>query len=145
MTHHEALQALAQAAGLPQLRSNARGVAELAFGQGAVSIYLTAVEDGQLEVSMRLPGMQAGAPMQDWLLAENGRRHFGRLALEPGTDRVVFCHRLHLDAATPATLTAAVNRTFREVARLEARADSLARDMRHAPAPDLGADGLLRL
>lgn len=145
MTLHEALSALAQAAGLPRLSTNAAGVAELVLGGGVVSIYLMAVEEDQIEIAIRLEALRGSDELLDWLLAENGRRRFGRLALEPGGDRVVFCHRLHLAHQTPATLAAAVDRAFREVAALEAGAEQVVRDLRHFAALPVPAEGVLRL
>jgi hypothetical protein len=145
MTLHEALQALADATGLTKLDTNAHGVAELVIGGGALSIYLVAVEEGQLEISIRLEELQGTDAMLDWLLDENGRRGFGRLALEPGAETVVFTHRVDLATATRASLSAAVDRVFREVATLELSARSVTRDIRHSAAGDLPAEGLLRL
>jgi len=145
MTLHEALQALAQAAGLPRLSTNAAGVAELVIGGGVLSIYLMAVEEDQIEIAIRLESLRASDDLLGWMLAENGRRSFGRLAIEPGTDTVVFSHRLHLGHQTPATLTAAIDRAFREVAALESGAERIQRDVRHPAGQPLPAEGFLRL
>lgn len=145
MTRHEALQALAAATGLPKLDMNAQGVAELVVGGGALSIWLTDVEEGQLEISIRLEELRGTDAMLDWLLNENGRRQFGRLALEPGSETVVFGHRVDLATQTPASLAAAVDRVFREVAALELSAGALARDIRHPEADALLSEGILRL
>lgn len=145
MTLHEALQALAEATGLPRLATDANGVAELVIGGGALSIWLSAVEEGQLEISIRLEEVTGSDAMLDWLLAENGRRAFGRLSLEPGTETPVFGHRVDLATQTPASLSAAVDRVFREVAALELSARNLARDIRHPDAGAIPAEGFLRL
>ena len=145
MTRHEALQALADATGLPRLDTNAQGVVELVVGGGALSIWLAEVEEGQMEISIRLEELRGSDAMLDWLLAENARRAFGRLALEPGTETVVFGHRLDLATQTPAALAGAVDRVFREVAALELSARDVARDIRHPDAGAIPADSLLRL
>lgn len=145
MTRHEALQALADATGLPRLETNARGVVELVVGGGALSIWLAEVDEGQMEISIRLEELRGTDAMLDWLLAENGRRAFGRLALEPGTETVVFGHRVDLATQTPAALAGAVDQVFRAVAALELSAREVMRDIRHPDAGAIPADSLLRL
>lgn len=135
MTTYEAFQAIAKAAGLPSLTSSSRDVAELRIENGLVSIYLFALDDDQIELSMRLAHPKASDRNLGQLLAENGRRVFGRLAVEPGTDTVVFCHRLWPEVQSEAQLLTEFDRFYHEAARLEAgdSAPASEGDARHLP------------
>lgn len=147
MTLHEAFQSIARAAGLPSLSVNANDAAELRIENGLVSIYLLAVDEDQIELSMRLESPKAHDGNLRFLLAENGRRQFGRLAVEPGTDHVVFCHRIWLEDLAEAKLLAAFDKFYREAAIVENRANlpDIVHDNSHRPPSPEEFASMIRL
>lgn len=94
---HEAFQALARAAGLPDLRTNASGHAELVI-EKVLRVYITEVSDSELELSCRLHGFDAkpSKALMREMLAANASQRRGRLAIDPRTGAPMFGRRLDI-------------------------------------------------
>jgi hypothetical protein len=145
---HDALQVIARAAGLASLDFGANGFAELVIGDGVLSIYIGRAEESQIELSARIRAFDGPVTpaLALLLLAENGRRTFGRFGVE-GDRTVVLGHRIEVGLATPESLLADLNAFLREVVRLErGEAAALkARAERHTGGAFVPEDMLLRL
>lgn len=121
-TMHDAVQIIGRAVGIADLAPNAAGAFELVF-LGQLPVYFQVVGDSEFEVQVRLGenGAQLDGPMLKAMLATNLDLRCGRLALEPGGDRVVYCGRVNIAEHDAKSLMAAVTAIIREGAawRLE--------------------------
>lgn len=93
---HRTLDALKASLELAALDLNADGQAELAFADGLV-IHLTRIDEEALELSVRLPGLDAATPaMMRAMLGANllgSSTDAGRLAIDVAKDEAVYCER----------------------------------------------------
>lgn len=112
---HDTVQVIGRAVGIPDLAPNANGTFELVF-LGQLSVYFQVVGDTEIEVQLRLgdTGQRLSSEMMTAMLAANLDLRRGRLAVEPGTDRVVYCGRLNIEHHSADTLMSAVTAIIRE-------------------------------
>lgn len=110
----DAVQIIGRATGLADLAPNASGAFELIF-LGKLPVYFQVVGDNEIEIQIRLQDRQplTSAMMTAMLAANLDLRH-GRLAVEPGGDRVVYCGRLNIASHDQKTLMPAVTAIIRE-------------------------------
>jgi hypothetical protein len=144
---HDAVQTIGRAVRIDDLAPNAQGAFELVFFD-QLQVYFQEVSDTELEVQLRLgEGQRLGPDLMQAMLAANLSLRHGRLALEPGTDRVVYCGRINISQLGSDTLMPAVTAIIREGAawRLETFAD-LGRDVAalHSTA-DVMSETLIRV
>lgn len=121
-TMHDAVQIIGRATGIADLAPNAAGAFELVF-LGQMPVYFQVVGDTEIEVQLRLGDrdQRLDGPMLVAMLAANLDLRRGRLAVEPGGDRVVYCGRVNIAQHDAKSLMAAVTAIIREGAtwRLE--------------------------
>ena len=106
---HDAVQAIGRAVGMADLAPDASGAFELVFVK-QLQVYFQVVGDNEIEVQLRL-GDSVGRLGPNVLLAmlsANLGLRRGRLAVEPGTDRVVYCGRVDITLHDGPSLVAAV-------------------------------------
>lgn len=118
-TMHDAVQIIGRAVGIGDLAPNAAGAFELVFF-GQLPVYFQVVGETEIEVQVRLGDgdLRLTTPLMQAMLAMNLDLRHGRLAVEPGTDRVVYCGRVNIANHVAASLLDAVQSAAREGLRL---------------------------
>lgn len=108
-TMHDALGLVARRLGLPEIRLNAAGFAEIILGD-ALPVFLRVAEDTGLEVSARIPefGDRPGPDVLRALLRWNGQSNGARYAMEPGTFSVVLGQRIDITQGDDAQVQRSV-------------------------------------
>lgn len=145
---HDAVQIIGQAVRVADLAPDAGGAFELVFFD-QLPVYFQVVGDSEMEVQLRLgeSGQQVSGDLAEALLAANLTLRHGRLAMEPGRERLVYCGRINTAHHDSKTLVAAVTAIIREGAalRLEGFA-ALLRDAegRHS-TENMFSDSLIRV
>lgn len=111
LTAENALQILARNAGLGRASFNAEGAAEIVFAE-ALSIFITRIHEGEMELSCLLPELDGATDKESLsaMLYQNARLPIGRIALEPGSHRALYCARLVLGRCDEAGLVDQANR-----------------------------------
>jgi hypothetical protein len=112
---HDAVQIIGRAVGLPDLAPNAAGAFELVFF-GQVPVYFQVIGEEALEIQLRLGerGQPLSPEVLDAMLAANLSLQHGRLAVEPGSDRVVYCGRVPAVGGPAGGLMPRVTNVIRE-------------------------------
>ena len=112
---HDAVQTIGRAVGIADLAPNAAGAFELVFFD-QLPVYFQEVGDSELEVQLRL-GDDAPRPGEDLakaMLQANLDLRRGRLAMEPGSGRLVYCGRVNIAQHDAGSLMQAVSAIIRE-------------------------------
>ena len=119
-TMHDAVQIIGRAVGIADLAPNASGAFELVFLK-QLPVYFQVIGDTEIEVQIRLGEPRLGEEMLVAMLAANLDLRRGRLAVEPGGDRVVYCGRVNIAQHDAKSLMTAVSAIISEGAawRLE--------------------------
>lgn len=119
---HDAVQIIGQSVGIADLAPNSAGTFELVFFD-QLPVYFQVVGDTEVEVQLRIAEDTArpGEALLQAMLAANLDLRRGRLAIEPQSDRVVYCGRVNIAHLDSASLMAAIRAIIREGAafRLE--------------------------
>lgn len=119
---HDAVQIIGRAVGIADLAPNAGGAFELVF-MDQLPTYFQVIGETEIEIQLRLgeEGERLTDALLEAMLAANLDLRHGRLALEPGSDRVVYCGRVNIEHFDAKSLMPAVAAVIREGAawRLE--------------------------
>jgi hypothetical protein len=112
---HDAVQSIGRSVGVNDLTPNAAGAFELVFFN-QLSVYFQIVGETEIEVQIRLGDgeLRLTTDLMEAMLAANLGLRRGRLSLEPGMDRVVYCGRINTAHHDAASLTTAVMAIVRE-------------------------------
>lgn len=112
---HDAVQAIGRAVGINDLAPNSSGAFELVFVK-QLQVYFQVVSDTEIEVQLRMGegGPRLAADALSAMLAANLDLRRGRLAIEPGTDRVVYCGRVDIAQHDGPSLIAAIKAIIQE-------------------------------
>lgn len=119
---HDAVQLIGRAAGIADLAPDAHGAFELVF-LDQLPVFFQIVGDTEIEVALRMEDgtVRLNDDLIMAMLAANLDLRHGRLAIEPGGDRIVYGGRINIAAQSATTLLPAVTAIIREGAswRLE--------------------------
>ena len=112
---HDAVQIIGRAVGVSDLAANAAGAFELVFFD-QLPVYFQVVGDLEIEVQLRLgdDGPRLSEAVMQAMLAANLDLRQGRLAVEPGGDRVVYCGRINIAQQDERTLVSTAMAIIRE-------------------------------
>ncbi len=112
---HDAVQIIGRAVGVSDLAANAAGAFELVFFD-QLPVYFQIVGDTEVEVQLRLgdEGTRLSVAVMQAMLAANLDLRQGRLAVEPGGDRVVYCGRVNIAQEDERSLVSSVMAIIRE-------------------------------
>ena len=112
---HDAVQIIGRAVGVSDLAANAAGAFELVFFD-QLPVYFQVVGDLEIEVQLRLgdDGPRLSEAVMQAMLAANLDLRQGRLAVEPGGDRVVYCGRINIAQQGERTLVSTAMAIIRE-------------------------------
>ena len=112
---HDAVQIIGRAVGVSDLAANSTGAFELVFFD-QLPVYFQIVGDTEVEVQLRLgdDGPRLSEAVMQAMLAANLDLRQGRLAVEPGGDRVVYCGRVNIAQEDEGSLVRSVMAIIRE-------------------------------
>lgn len=112
---HDAVQIIGRAVGVSDLAANAAGAFELVFFD-QLPVYFQIVGETEIEVQLRLgdDGPRLNEDLMQAMLAANLDLMQGRLAVEPGGDRVVYCGRVNIAQEDERSLVSSVMAIIRE-------------------------------